>query len=195
MADDGTPPSPARVTALLKAWGDGDQAALQALLPLVEQELHRLAAHYMRGERPGHTLQPTALVHEAFLRLLELNDISWQDRSHFVALCAQMMRRVLINQARAKLRQKRGGRPVAVSFDENVHGGGPVRETELLAIDEAITRLARDNERHAQVAVLRYFGGLSVEETAEALKLSPATVKRDWAFVKAWLFRELKSDE
>ena len=193
MADDATPPSPARVTALLKAWGDGDQAALQALLPLVEQELHRLAAHYMRGERPGHTLQPTALVNEAYLRLVDVAHVRWQNRAHFLAVAARMMRRILVDMARAKGYQKRGGRAPVVPLDD-VDVAAPAAPTDLVALHDALDALAAVDARKAQVVELRYFGGLTVEETADVIGVSPETVMRDWKFAKAWLLRELSPD-
>jgi RNA polymerase sigma factor (TIGR02999 family) len=190
MTDDAVHPPAARVTALLQAWGDGDQAALQALLPLVEQELHRLASRYMRGERPGHTLQPTALVNEAYLRLIDVTHVRWQNRAHFLAVAARMMRRILVDLARAKGYQKRGGRAPQVPLD-GVEVAAPVLSADLVALHDALDALARHDLRKSQVVELRYFGGLTVEETAEVIGVSPETVMRDWKFAKVWLLREL----
>jgi RNA polymerase sigma factor (TIGR02999 family) len=193
MTDDGVLPPAAHVTALLQAWGNGDQAALQALLPLVEQELHRLARHHMRGERPGHTLQPTALVNEAYLRLVEVAHVRWQNRAHFLAVAARMMRRILVDQARAKGYQKRGGRAPLVPLDD-VDVAAPAPATDVVALHDALDTLAGVDARKAQVVELRYFGGLTVEETAEVVGVSPETVMRDWKFAKVWLLRELSPD-
>jgi RNA polymerase sigma factor (TIGR02999 family) len=176
------------VTALLRAWRAGDRGALDRLIPLVHDELHRLALGYMRGERPDHTLQATALVNEAYLKLVRA-DVDWRDRAHFFAVAATTMRRILVDHARTKGRVKRGG--VAVSLEESVLVA-PDREAELLAIDEALTRLAGNDERAARVVELHYFGGLTYDEIAEALGISAATVDRDLRFAKAWLYRELK---
>lgn len=193
MADAPDPPPPARVTALLQAWTDGDQSALAALVPLVEQELHRLARHYMRGERPGHTLQPTALVNEAYLRLVGVAHVRWQNRAHFLAVAARTMRRILVDLARAKGYQKRGGRSPVVPLDD-VEVAAPAPATDLVALHDALDALAYVDARKAQVVELRYFGGLTVNETAEVLDVSPETVMRDWTFAKAWLLRELAPD-
>jgi RNA polymerase sigma-70 factor (ECF subfamily) len=193
MSDEAEPPSPARVTALLQAWGNGDQAALQALLPLVEQELRRLARHYMRGERPGHTLQPTALVNEAYLRLVGIAHVRWQNRAHFVAVAARTMRRVLVDMARAKGYQKRGGRAPLVPLDE-IDVAAPAPATDVVALHDALDALSALDARKAQVVELRYFGGLTVDETAEVIGVSPETVMRDWTFAKAWLLRALSPD-
>jgi len=176
------------VTALLQAWRAGDRGALDRLIPLVHDELHRLAQGCMRGERPDHTLQATALVNEAYLKLVRA-DVDWRDRAHFFAVAATTMRRILVDHARARGRKKRGG--VAVSLEESVLVS-PDREAELLAIDEALTRLADHDERAARVVELHYFGGLTYDEIAEALGVSAATVDRDLRFAKAWLYRELK---
>jgi RNA polymerase sigma-70 factor, ECF subfamily len=188
MAAPDEPPTP--VTALLKAWSDGDQTALEALLPLVEQELRRLARHYMRGERPGHTLQPTALVNEAYLRLVDIAHVRWQNRAHFLAVAARTMRRILVDMARAKGYQKRGGRVPVVSLDEvDVAAAGP--DADVVALHDALEALAGVDARKAHVVELRYFGGLTVEETAEVVGVAPETVMRDWKFAKVWLLREL----
>ncbi|MBZ5516458.1 MAG: sigma-70 family RNA polymerase sigma factor [Acidobacteriia bacterium] len=180
------------ITQLLRAWGDGDQEALRKLTPLVHAELHRAAHRHMARERPGHTLQTTALVNEVYLRLVDAREVTWQDRAHFFAICARMMRRILIDFARARQYVKRGGKAHHVSLDEALvvprEAGG-----DLVALDDALNQLAAVDERKSRVVELRYFGGLSVEETAEALKVSPETVMRDWKLAKAWLRRELCS--
>jgi RNA polymerase sigma factor (TIGR02999 family) len=179
------------VTRLLLAWRGGDAEALQALLPLVYVELRRLAHRQMRGERPGRTLQTTALVHEAYLRLVDSDRVRWQNRAHFFAISAQLMRRILVDAARSRGSLKRGGEAVHIALDD-----APLvsrePDTDVIALDEALTRLATVDARKSQVVELRYFGGLSVEETAEALHVSPETVMRDWKMAKLWLLRELK---
>lgn len=168
---------------------------MEQLLPAVYKELRRLAESYMRREYPGHTLQPTALVHEAYFKLIDQNSVKWQNRAHFFGVAAQLMRRILIDHARAKQAAKRGGSQAKVSFDEGLHWAETDEQSaDLLALDAAMEKLAKIDERQAKVVELRYFGGLSVEETAEALQTSPATVKRDWAVAKAWLYRELSSE-
>ena len=179
-----------QVTALLQAWGSGDETALQALTPLVEPHLRRVARRYMRRERAGQTLQPTALVNEVYLRLADLGHVNLTDRAHFFTLSARLMRRILVDVARAKGNQKRGGDVRRVSFDE-----GLVVSTEpgadLVAVDEALAAFAIVDPRRAHVVELRFFGGLTVDETAAALKVSPDTVMRDWKVAKVWLAREL----
>jgi RNA polymerase sigma factor (TIGR02999 family) len=190
------PPESSEITALLKAWGSGDAAALDQLTPLVYDELRRLARRYMRNERAGNTLQTTALVNEAYLRLVDAKRVAWQDRVHFFAVSAQMMRRILVDAARARGSAKRGGQvkrvnhSSAFNLDElpDVSTG---RDRELVAIDDALNTLAEMDSRKARVIELRFFGGLSVEETAEVLKISPQSVMRDWKLAKAWLTREL----
>jgi len=184
-------PAPSEITALLIAWSDGDQAALERLLPLIERELHRIARHYMRRESPGHTLQTTALVNEAYFRLIDQRSVRWQNRAHFFAIAAKIMRRILLNYARDRQRAKRGGQAVQVSLSE-VAAAGEEKSAELIALDEALVRLAAEDERKCRVVELRYFGGLSVEETAEVLGVSPVTVARDWKMAKAWLAREIR---
>jgi RNA polymerase sigma factor (TIGR02999 family) len=188
------PPSPDRsrlhVTELLLAWGNGDRSALDELMPLIHQELRRLARLQMRGERGNHTLQTTALVNEAFIRLIDLRRIRWQDRAHFLALSARLMRRVLVDHARSRNYQKRGGGALTVAFDD-VCIASPERGADLVALDDALESLARVDGRKSQVVELRFFGGLSVEETAEALSVSPETVMRDWRLAKVWLLREI----
>ena len=187
-------PSPngsrAHVTELLLAWGSGDRAALDELVPIIHEELRRLARHQMRGERDNHTLQTTALVNEAFLRLVDLRRIQWQDRAHFLALSARLMRRILVDHARSRSYQKRGAGVANVTLDETLVAS-PERGVDLVALDDALEVLARVDARKSQVVELRFFGGLSVEETAEALKVSPETVTRDWRLAKAWLLREI----
>jgi RNA polymerase sigma-70 factor, ECF subfamily len=192
-SDPSSSPPPATVTALLQAWGRGDKDALEALVPLVERELHRLAAHQMRGERPGHTLQPTALVNEAYLRLVGVARIEWRNRAHFLAVAARTMRRVLIDLARAKGYQKRGGRPPKVSIDD-VDVAAPDAGHDVVAVHEALDALAKQDARKAQVVELRFFGGLTVDETADVLDVSPETVHRDWTFARAWLLHRLDGD-
>ena len=182
------------VTTLLKAWSDGDQTALDKLTPIVYNELHRLAGRYMKGERPGHSLQTTALVNEAYVRLVDYKRMQWQHRAHFFAVSAQLLRRILVEHAR-RYNLKRGGRIPHVSLDEVAVAGG--RSSDLVALDDAMKALAEIDPRKEQVVELRFFGGLSVEETAEVLKVSAVTVMRDWSTAKAWLYRELggrKSD-
>jgi RNA polymerase sigma factor (TIGR02999 family) len=178
------------ITQLLVAWGRGDQEALEALMPHVQLELHRLAAHYIAGERPGHTLQATALVNEAYLKLVDWKGVQWADRAHFFGIAANMMRRVLVDYARSRGRAKRGGGAVAVSLSQ-VDGVPLPGENDLLSIDEVLQDLERIAPRQSKVIELRYFGGLSLEETAEALNVSVGTVRRDWSLARAWLFREL----
>jgi RNA polymerase sigma factor (TIGR02999 family) len=178
------------VTALLLAWSAGDEKVLDQLLPVVHAELKRIARRYMRRERHGHTLQPTALVNEAFLRLVDVRGVRWQDRAHFFALAAQMMRRILVNYALAKGAGKRGGAGLQVTLDEAMIVS-PERDSQLVELDEALQSLAKVDARKAQVVELRFFGGLSVEETAAVLKVSPQTVLRDWSLSKTWLAREL----
>lgn len=182
------------VTLLLHAWGDGDKAALDRLAPLVYSELRRIAARLMAGERAGHTLQATALVNEAYLRLVDTHLASWQDRAHFFALCAQAMRRILVDHARSRGSVKRGAGQVRMELEEGL-AAAPSAEADLLKIDDALNRLAALDPRKGQVVELRFFGGLSVEETAEALKISPETVMRDWKMARAWLYRELSGNE
>ena len=181
------------MTGLLVAWGEGDEAALERLMPVVHQELRRLARHYMAGERQGHTLQATALVNEAYLRLIEVKKVHWQNRAHFFAMSARLMRRILVDFARSKRYQKRGGGGQKVTLDEGLLvGGDPSRD--LVALDDALEALTAVDPRKGQVVEMRFFGGLTVEETAEVLKVSPETVMRDWSLAKAWLLRELRKD-
>jgi RNA polymerase sigma factor (TIGR02999 family) len=184
-------PSSHEVTQLLVAWSNGDQAALERLTPLVYRELHRLAKGYMHRERPGHLLQTTALVNEAYMRLIDWKAVCWKDRAHFFGVAAQLMRRILVDFARARHQDKRGGAMRQVSFDEAA--AVTVEQTaELIALDEALDQLAAIDPRRSRMVELRFFGGLSEEETAEALKVSPRTVRREWSLARAWLRRELR---
>jgi RNA polymerase sigma factor (TIGR02999 family) len=186
---------PAReVTRLLDDWSQGNRAALDTLMPLVQAELHRVARGYLARERPGHTLQPTALINEAYLKLIGERDMQWQSRAHFIGVTAQLMRFILVDHVRRKQYQKRGGGAVRVTFDENLEVAAEERGAELIALDEALKTLAAQDPRKARIAELRYFGGLSVGETAHALSISVATVMRDWRLTKAWLQRELVAD-
>jgi len=179
------------VTQLLLNWRQGDAAALDELVPVVYQKLRRLARHYMAGQKPGHTLQATALVNEAYVRLIDCQQVNWKDRAHFFAISAQMMRRVLVEFARSQQYQKRGGNARKTSLDVALIAS-PQRGQDLVALDEALQMLAVSYRRQCQVVELRFFGGLSVEETAEVLQVSAITVMRDWHLAKVWLARELK---
>lgn len=187
---------PAEVTVLLRAWGQGDTSALDRLTPLVYAELHRMARRHMRNERAGNTLQTTALVNEAYLRLVDVKTTAWQDRTHFFALSAQMMRRILVDSARARASAKRGGgkrvdHSTAVDFDA-IPDLGSQRGQDVIALDDALNELDKLDPRKVRVVEMRFFGGLSVEETAEVLKISPQSVLRDWKLAKAWLLREMR---
>lgn len=183
-------PSPNEVTQLLVAWGNGDQEARDRLMSVVYQELHRLAHHYMRRESAGHTLQTSALVNEAFLRLVDQKDVHWQNRAHFFGIAAQMMRRILVDYARSRRYAKRGGGNRTLSLDEALIVSDE-RGAEVVALDEALQTLASFDARKGQIVELRFFGGLSIEETAAVLAVSPGTVMRDWTLAKAWLRREM----
>jgi RNA polymerase sigma factor (TIGR02999 family) len=194
----GDPTDSAEITGLLKAWGNGDPTALDRLTPIVYEQLRRLARSYMRNERPDHTLQATALVNEAFVRLVDAQDVSWKDRAHFLAVCARTMRRILVDAARARGARKRGGdvsyseHSTAFDFDRlPAHGVDNVDQ--ICALDEAMHELTRIDPRRAQVVELRFFGGLTVEETAVVLGISPQSVLRDWKIARAWLARELST--
>jgi len=186
-----TTPSTHEITELLVAWGKGDQEALDKLMPLVYQELHRLAEHYMKGERLGHILQTTALVNEVYLRLIDWENVEWQNRAHFFGVSARLMRHILVHFARKRLTARRGGGAVQVSLSEAANITS-AQNLDLVALDDALNALAALDPRQSQVVEMRFFGGLSIEETAEALKVSPATVRRDWSLARAWLRRELK---
>jgi RNA polymerase sigma factor (TIGR02999 family) len=182
------------ITELLQAWRQGDEGALEKLTPQVYRELHRAAKRCMERERDGHTLQTTALINELYLRLSDLKPIDWQNRAHFFALCARQMRRILTDQARARQSHKRGGGAPPVSMDVDLVGT-PEASANLVAVDDALNRLAKVDERKSQVVEMRFFGGLSVDETAEVLRVSPETVMRDWKLAKAWLHRELSGEK
>ena len=186
--------SPGAVTELLRAWSDGEDGALERLTPLVEAELRRLARGYMGRERRGHTLQPTALVNEAFLRLTDARRVRWQDRAHFLGISARLMRRVLVDHARSRGYRKRGGDAQRVTLNDG-HVASAEPTLDVVALDRALEKFAAVDERKSRVIELRFFGGLSVEETAEVLHVSPDTVKRDWRLAKLWLLRELEGDE
>jgi RNA polymerase sigma-70 factor (ECF subfamily) len=186
-----SPNSDSGPTELLRAWSQGDGSALDRLMPLVYNELHRLARRYMRQERPDHTLQATSLVNEAYLRLIDVNRVEWRDRAHFLAVAAQMMRRILVESARNRRRQKRGGGAVHVNLDD-VQELPDSRELDLVALSDALSGLATFDVRMSQVVELRFFGGLTVDETAHVLNVSPETVMRDWKTAKAWLLREIR---
>ena len=186
-------PSPDEVTQLLTRWSNGDRDARDKLIPLVYDELRRRANSYMNGQPPGHTLQTTALIHEAYVRLVDQHNVQWQNRAHFFGIAAQLMRRILVDHARAKKRVKRGGSDVRVSLnDATVAIKG--QDLDVVALDEALECLAQIDEQQSRVVELRFFSGLTVEETAEVMGISKATVKRDWSMAKAWLHRELTGD-
>ena len=186
--------SDADITALLVDWNNGDKSAMERLLPLVERELHRLAHSYMRREDPNHTLQTTALINETYLRLVDQRKVQWQNRAHFFGIAAQIMRRILLNYARDQNRLKRGGRAIHVSLSEALVMPAE-KDREIIALNDALTRLEAIDERKSKVVELRYFGGLTVPEVAEVLKISEITVMRDWAFAKAWLSREMQNGQ
>jgi RNA polymerase sigma factor (TIGR02999 family) len=178
------------VTRLLVQWSGGDRNALEELMPLVYSELRKVAGRYLRRERSGHTLQCTALVNEAYLRLIDQHSVQWKNRAHFFGVAAEMIRRILVDYARSQHAQKRGADAPRISLDE-AFGVGQSRDLDLVALDEALSHLKQIDERQCRVVELRFFAGLSVEETAEVMDISPATVKREWVTAKAWLFREL----
>jgi len=182
---------PGEVTRLLKAWCRGDTLALERLAPMVEEELRRLARVYLHRESAGHTLQPTALVNEAYVRMLDWNAVEWRDRAHFLAVAAKMMRRILVSHAIARRTQKRGGSAVLVSLTEA--DSAPARTQDMIALDEALLALAKLDERKSRLVELRYFGGLTSDEAAEVLGISPRTADREWELARAWLFRALSN--
>ena len=184
---------PTNITALLLEWGKDDVSARERLIPLVHQELHQIARRCMAGERVGHSLQATALVNEAYLRLVDGKAVAWQDRAHFLAVSARVMRRILVDHARARLAQKRGGEDARVSFDEALVVSDEPRQN-VVALDEALEALAKFDERKSRVVEMRFFGGLTVEETASVLNVSPDTVMRDWRLARAWLQEEMRGE-
>lgn len=183
--------NPEQITVLLREWSEGKREALDELLPLVYNELHKQAKRYLRRERQDHTLQTTALIHEAYLKLIDQRNVEWESRTHFFAISAQMMRRILVDHARSKHREKRGGNDVKISLEEMGFVVSNEINVDLLALDEALKRLEEIDKQQTRVVELRYFSGLSLEETAEALHISRATAARDWAIAKSWLHREL----
>ena len=185
--------SPVKMSQLLVEWGNGDKTALDKLIPLVYGELHRMAHHYMRGERPGHSLQTSAIINEAYMRLVDYRRMRWQNRAHFFAVAAQLMRRILVDHARSRNYAKRGQGACKVSLEEAEVSQEPA--TYMIALDDALMNLATMDPRKSQIVELRYFGGLSNEETAEVLGLSPTTVKREWRRAKAWLHKAITSGE
>ncbi len=180
-----------QITAMLREWSDGKQTALDALLPLVYDELRRQAARVLRRERSGHTLQTTALIHETYLKLIDQNEVNWQNRAHFFGIAAQAMRRILIDHAKARHREKRGGAAENLPLEEAAFVISNEKSVDLIQLDDALTRLEKFAPRQANIIELRYFGGLSVEETAEVLHISPTTVKSDWKTAKAWLYQQI----
>jgi RNA polymerase sigma factor (TIGR02999 family) len=188
-----TVPSSQEVTLMLQAWGEGDQSALEKLTPLVEAELRRLAHHYLARERPGHTLQTTALINEAWLRLIDWKRVSWQNRAHFFGVSARLMRYILVGFARARKQQKRGGGAQQVSLEEAA-AVSDERSDDLVALDDALQALAKYDPRKCQIVELRFFGGMSVEEAAEVMKVSPITIIREWNKARAWLYQELSEE-
>jgi RNA polymerase sigma-70 factor, ECF subfamily len=192
MGNERMNPSQSNITVLLSEFTRGNKEAEQKLIPLVYQELRRLARSYMRSERPGHTLQTTALVHEAYLRLVGQQTPHWDSRSHFFGMAAQLMRRILIDHARSHLRKKRGGLNEVLPLDETL-AFSPEHSEDLLRVDEALGRLAALDPRQSRIVELRFFGGLTIQEASEVLRISPKTVKRDWAVAKAWLHAELRN--
>lgn len=181
------------ITVMLQSWSSGDRSSADQLMPLVYDELRRVAANYARSERPDHTLQPTALVHEAYLRLIDISTVTWQDRAHFFAVASQVMRHILVDHARTKGRDKRGGAAQKLSLDEAI-SFAPAQDIGLLKLDEALDQLKEQDERQAKIVELKFFGGLTIEETGEVMGISRATVKREWTIAKAWLFRQLSTD-
>ena len=192
-----TPHSPEEITAMLRAWGDGHREALDALVPLVYDELHRQAHRFLRGERPNHTLQTSALINEAYLRLVGQKDVEWQNRTHFFGIAANMMRRILVDYAKTKQRVKRGGNEENLPLEEALTVVAEITnedtQIDLILLNEALNKLTALDERQARIVELRYFSGLTVEETAQVLDVSEMTVKRDWNVAKAWLRREINS--
>ncbi|MBS1793471.1 MAG: sigma-70 family RNA polymerase sigma factor [Acidobacteria bacterium] len=181
------------ISLILKDWGGGKRDSADLLLSLVYDELRRIARRYLRRERSDHTLQPTALVHEAYLKLIDISDVSWQDRAHFFAVASNVMRRILVDHARARTTDKRGGDAQRIALEDAGEISDPP-DVDLLALDEALKQLAGFDEQQSRIVELRFFGGLTVDETAHVLAVSPATVKREWTMAKAWLFRRIRAD-
>jgi RNA polymerase sigma factor (TIGR02999 family) len=181
------------ITRILKSWSGGNREAVDDLMPLVYDELHKVAAQYLRRQRTDHTLQPTALVNEAYLKLIDISDVDWQDRAHFFAFASQTMRHILVDYARTQAREKRGGGAQKLSLDEAISYSKET-EVDLLALDEALRELATIDKQQCKIVELRFFGGLTVEETAVVLHISPATVKREWRIAKAWLFKRMRAE-
>ncbi|HVE56900.1 MAG TPA: sigma-70 family RNA polymerase sigma factor [Pyrinomonadaceae bacterium] len=181
------------ITRILKSWSGGNREAVDDLIPLVYDELHKVAAQYLRRQRPDHTLQPTALVNEAYLKLIDISNVNWQDRAHFFAVASQTMRHILVDHARAQAREKRGGGAQKLSLDEAISLSSE-KEVDVLSLDEALNQLAAIDEQQSKIVELRFFGGLTVEETAVVLKISTATVKREWRIAKAWLYGKISND-
>jgi RNA polymerase sigma factor (TIGR02999 family) len=179
------------LTGLLVKWSHGDKGVLNQLLPAVYDELHRMAARYLRRERPDHTLQPTALINEVYLRLVDHNSVTWEDRAHFFGIAANVMRRILVDHARGHQAAKRGGSAIKLPLDEDLQGSLKHEEMDLVALDTALTQLAKIDSQQSKLVELRYFAGLTIEETAEVMGISPATVKRKWTLSRAWLRREI----
>ncbi len=180
-----------QITQMLREWSDGNREVLEDLMPLVYDELHRQAARFLSRERRDHTLQATALIHETYIKLIDQREVNWQSRTHFFAIAASLMRRILVDYARRKQSEKRGGDALKLPLDEAALVVGKERGVDLMVLDEALVRLEKNDEQQARIVELRYFGGLTLEETAEALKISRSTVADDWAMAKAWLHREL----
>ena len=187
------PPRSPEITQLLVAWGNGDETALDRLIPAVYGELRRIAGNFMRRQNPANTLQASALVNEAFLRLIDAQGIDWQNRTHFYAVAATLMRRILVDAARRRNSQKRGGGRLRITLDERI-AGADTADADLVALDEALTRLSDSNPRLCRIVELKYFGGLTEEQVAETLDVSPRTVRRDWSLARAWLYRELSQN-
>ena len=181
------------ITRILKSWSGGNRDAVDDLMPLVYDELHKVAAQYLRRQRADHTLQPTALVNEAYLKLIDISDVDWQDRAHFFAFASQTMRHILVDYARAQAREKRGGGAQKLSLDEAV-SFSKEDEVDLLSLDESLRALTAIDKQQGKIVELRFFGGLTVEETAVVLHISPATVKREWRIAKAWLYKRMKTE-
>lgn len=181
------------ISLILKDWSGGKRESADVLLSLVYEELRRIARQYLRKERSDHTLQPTALVHEAYMKLIDISDVSWQDRAHFFAVASNVMRHILVDHARARATDKRGGEAQRIAL-EDAGSLSDERDIDLLALDEAMRQLAKFDATQSKIVELRFFGGLTIEETAHVLSISPATVKREWTMAKAWLFRRMKTD-